>query len=332
MRCAAASLSAGLAAYAITSMLLPKQASAKETKFVSPEILVLGDSQLSFGSGKLMLDFFENFDRHCKRFVNDPATLKRVSGMRTSMFGTRSTSLQSWVSTKGPAWRRMCEKDKTWGVNASVWGHNSTPKRLYYQIGEGKKYQFCRKGKTPLQAMLRDGYYTPDLLFFYLIGNGAGRLAKNPDAATSDVKRLVAQLPPDQKCIFMTTAPIHTPRRNRVRMKAETNLRKAFAAHGNRCTFVAALTPRSVAFIQGKRKYFRQNKRGKVKDPFHPDAQATRKFLSVIKPKMCRAVAKELGMQPMASSDVTSPSHLNQRMPSQSPVSANQTAHRAGPR
>ncbi|MGI9386920.1 MAG: hypothetical protein ACR2OX_05770, partial [Methyloligellaceae bacterium] len=191
--------------------------------------------------------------------------------------------------------------DKTWGVNSSVWGHNSNPKRLYHQIGEGKNYQFCKRGITPLQAMLKKGYYEPELLFFYLIGNGSGRMARNKSAAMSDVKRLIKQLPMETKCVFMSTAPIHTPRRNRTRIKAEANLKKAFAVNGNRCSFVRALTPRSVAFIQGKRKYFRRHKSGKVKDPFHPNEIATKKFLSLIKPAVCRAVAYELSMPVLAA-------------------------------
>ncbi len=277
-------------------------AAAKAKQFISPDILVLGDSQLSFGSGKLMLDFFTNFDRHCERHVDDKATLARISKMRTTMLGTRSTSLQSWVTTHGRAWNSMCVKDKTWGVNSSVWGHNSTPKRLYYQIGEGQKYQFCKRGKTPLQAMLRDDYYTPELVFFYLIGNGAKRLVEDSDAAASDVKRLVRQLPMHQKCVFMTTTPIHTPRRNKMRTQAEINLRKAFAAHGNRCTFVSAFKPKAVAGIQGKAKYFRRKKSGRVKDPFHPNEAATKLFLDLNKSDVCKAVASEL--TPMVVSDM----------------------------
>lgn len=286
----------------VTTTATAEARSKTKNGFVSPDILVLGDSQLSFGSGELMLDFFNNFDRHCKGHVKKEQTLARVAKMRTTMLGTRSTSLQSWVSTKGASWNRMCVKDKTWGVNSSVWGHNSTPKRLYHQIGEGKRFQFCRRGKTPLQNMLRKDYYTPELVFFYLIGNGAGRLAKDANAASSDVKRLVQQLPSHQKCVFMTTTPIHTPRRNRTRVKAEANLRKAFAEHANRCTFVSAFKPRAVSGIQGKARYFRRRKSGKVKDPFHPNAAATKLFLDLNKSDLCKAVASELA--PMVVSEM----------------------------
>ncbi|MEL7544736.1 MAG: SGNH/GDSL hydrolase family protein [Pseudomonadota bacterium] len=278
--------------------------------FVTPEILVLGDSQLSFGSGELMLDFFQNFDRHCRRFVDDATLRTRISNMRTQMIGARSTSLQSWVSKRGKAWSSLCKKDKSWGVNASVWGHNATPGRLYHQMGEGKKFDVCRKGLSPLQALLRRKYYAPDLLMFYLIGNGSGRLANNAKAAESDVAALMAQLPPSQKCLFMTTTPIHTPRRNRTRIKAERALKKAFERAGNRCSFVPALTPVSIASIQGKRQYFRRHKSGKVKDPFHPNEKATRKFLNVIKPKLCRAIAGELSMPQLAASEAPEKSHV----------------------
>ncbi|MEO0620252.1 MAG: hypothetical protein AAFZ01_13350, partial [Pseudomonadota bacterium] len=280
----------------VAAGLLARLSPAVAKPFVTPEILVLGDSQLSFGSGKLMLDFFQKFDRHCSRFVTDEALRKRIANMRTQMIGARSTSLQSWVTKSGKSWSSLCKKDKTWGVNASVWGHNATPGRLYHQMGEGKNFDVCRKELSPLQALLRRKYYAPDLLVFYLIGNGSGRLAKNARAADQDVAALVSQLPPMQKCVFMTTTPIHTPRRNRTRVKAERALKAAFARAGNRCTFVPALTPVSIAAIQGKRQYFRRHKSGKVKDPFHPNEKATRKFLSVIKPKFCRAIAGELSM------------------------------------
>jgi len=290
------------AAFVVSGTLLAMTGSTRAAgPFVSPDILVLGDSQLSFGSGKVMLDFFQHFDRHCAGIVKNSATLARVAKMRTTMIGTRSTSLQSWTSTKGPAWVRLCRKDPKWGVNASVWGHNSTPKRLYYQVGEGRNYQFCKQNKTPLQAMLRKGYYKPKLVFFYLIGNGSGRLAGNRKAASGDVKRLVAQLPENIKCVYMTTTPIHTPRRNRTRVRAEANLRKAFATQGNRCSFVSALKPQAVSAIQGKARYFRRRKSGKVKDPFHPNRTATRIFLRVNRVDMCTAVANELSMPMVAN-------------------------------
>ncbi|MEL6288503.1 MAG: SGNH/GDSL hydrolase family protein [Pseudomonadota bacterium] len=288
--------------------MVTANAPASAQGFVSPDILVIGDSQLSFGSGKQMLAFFERFATGCAAHVEDKKLRQRIERMKTQMLGVRSSSLQSWTSRKGAAWRALCRKDKTWGVNTSVWGHNATPGVLYHQIGEGRRFNFCRAGRTPLQNMLREDYYTPELVFFYLLGNGAGRVARNPKAAGEDVSRLVAQLPPTTKCIFMSTAPIHTPRRNRTRAAAQRNLAAAFEGTGQRCRFLPALTPEAIAAIQGKTKYFPRRKDGRLKDPFHPDKRATKKFLSIVKPKMCRMLADTLAMPRMAgSADAGSP-------------------------
>ncbi|MGI9405264.1 MAG: hypothetical protein ACR2O4_02740, partial [Hyphomicrobiaceae bacterium] len=194
--------------------------------------------------------------------------------------------------------------DKTWGVNASIWGHNSSPKRLYVQIGEGKKYRFCKKKFTPLEAMLSQGYYEPKLVVFYLLGNGASRWANHPERAEEDVNRLSEQIPVGTRCIFMTTAPSHTKWRNRIRMKAQARIQAAFAAGGNRCSFIAALTPESVAAIEGKNRYFRRRKNGTVKDPFHPDARATKKFLELNKKELCTAVTEAFEMKVVADNTI----------------------------
>jgi len=277
---------------------------AHGTSLQFPEILVLGDSQLSFGAGPVMLSFFKNIKKHCGSIIDQTPLLEMIEKKRTTLLGVRSTSLESWVTKKGRAWKAMCRKDKTWGVNASIWGFQQKRKTHYVQIGEGKKYQFCKKGKTPLEAMTMSGYYRPKLIMFYLLGNGAGRLAGNAKAATRDIERMIEQLPANTACIYMTTLPNYKKRINKTRLKAQAQIERAIAMHGNRCTFVRGMTQKVVAAIQGQSRYFRRKKSGKVKDPFHPDAAATKRVLALTSSALCRAVVDKLGMGNVASTNI----------------------------
>ena len=44
---------------------LPATGIAQTQGFQSPSIVILGDSQIPFGSGPVFLDFFENIKTHC---------------------------------------------------------------------------------------------------------------------------------------------------------------------------------------------------------------------------------------------------------------------------
>ena len=99
------------------------------------------------------------------------------------MIGTRSTSLQSWVIKKGRPWQLLCHKDKRWGVNASACSEVKPEKRCYEQIGEGELFQVGQPDQPPIRHLLAPGYNSPELLMIHIGGNGAARLARNPDLA-----------------------------------------------------------------------------------------------------------------------------------------------------
>ena len=273
-------------------LLSASLSSAKD--FRSTDIIVLGDSQLSFGAGPVLKDFFENLPARCASALNDPADIARLDGLRYGMLGTRSTSLQSWVQSSGSAWKQLCRKDKKHGVNASSWGTLRSGKRRFVQVGEGRKFQVCKNGRTPLQALFTQGYYRPKILMFFVGGNGAGRLAGSAKKTQNDVDRLVRSLPADAGCLFMTTVPIFTKKRNRTRVSAQKNLKAAFAKHGDRCTFISGFSKETLRAIEGRSQYFRRRKSGRVKDPFHPDKRATKKFFNLTRPALCRGLAKQL--------------------------------------
>ncbi len=259
--------------------------------FKTPEILMLGDSQLSFGAGEVVLDFFDNLKMRCEGIVDQTMLLEELQKMRTTLIGARSSSLQSWTTTSGWAYDRLCKKDPTWGVNASIWGHGRQEGVPYVQIGEHKNYDFCETGKTPIQAMFDEGY-KPSLLIFNILGNNAKRWAKDPKSAELDVTRLIEQTPAHLPCIYMSTLPIHTKRRNTQRYKAQEAIKAAFEKAGNRCAFVETLDKKTISLIQGQNKYFKRKKNGQVKDPFHPQKAAARKIYELKRTEICQAIGK----------------------------------------
>ena len=278
----------GVAMFASSSFaILPASAA---NKFKSPEILMLGDSQLSFGAGEVVLDLFQNIEARCEGVVDQKMLLSELQKMRKTLVGARSSSLQSWTTTSGWAYDRLCKKDPTWGVNASIWGDGRPRNTPYVQIGEHKDYQFCKKGKTPMQAMF-DAGYNPKLLIFNILGNNAKRWAKNPKSAEIDVAKFIEQTPAHLPCIYMSTLPIHTKRRNTQRYKAQTAIKAAFEKANNRCSFVEILDKKTIKLIQGQNHYFKQ-KNGKVKDPFHPRKRAASKVYTLKTNEICNAIEK----------------------------------------
>ena len=261
---------------------------------LTTDILVLGDSQLSFGAGPVLSDFFSNLQAQCADTVTNKSDLSLLSNRRFAMIGTRSTSLQSWVNNDGRAWELLCHKDKKWGVNASAWGTVKPPERRYVQIGEGEDFQFCRLPETPLQNLFATGYYQPRLLMIFVGGNGAGRLARRPQAAHQDVQRFVRGLPPDTGCLFMMTAPVLSAEDNMVRGQAQANLRNAFAAPPATCSFVDGHTAATRAAIEGQVQYFKRDDAGKVTDPHHANAAAAAEFLAARRAPLCRAIVEQL--------------------------------------
>jgi hypothetical protein len=101
----------------------------------------------------------------------------------------------------------------------------------------------------------------------------------SPDAALQDVRALLADLPPGQPCIFMTSAPPYGEKAVRLRQKAQDNIEARLRPAGGQCSFVPGFTPRRFRENQGNAANFRRNASGKVKDPYHPTEAAARRFL-----------------------------------------------------
>ncbi|MBO9401327.1 SGNH/GDSL hydrolase family protein [Shimia sp. R9_3] len=267
---------------------------AMADSFTSPEILIIGDSQISFGSGPAFLEFFSDIKEHCHPDSEQKKHLKRLGEMRVGVIGVRSSSIDSWTARSGRAKDTICKVDPKWKVNAGTYGFVNKSGNKYVQIGQGKEYQFCAPGTSPLEEMLREGYYDPKLILMTFLGNSAKRWANSPEAAVRDVERLQAQLPADLPCIFMTTAPAYKKKIVDLRLRAQKNLMDAFKTTGLRCSFVPGATPETVAANQGNKDYFRLNKNGMVKDPYHPNAAAAKNFFALEMDQICNAIFDQI--------------------------------------
>lgn len=251
----------------------------------SPDILVLGDSQLSFGAGAAFIALFDSMEGTCGL----------APGSSTGVIGVRSTSLRSWTATTGAARSAICDVDATWDVNAGVYGTLSQGRNPYVQIGRGDQFQFCSAERSPLQAVFHDGYYQPELLIMFMMGNAAERWASSPEAALEDVRSFVDDLPHGQPCIFMTSAPTYREESVRLRQRAQENLARAFDHVGGQCSFVPGFTAETIRLNMGNAANFRRNAAGRVHDPFHPTEASARQFLNLQRETLCLAMARQLG-------------------------------------
>lgn len=263
--------------------------------FRSPDILVLGDSQISFGSGPVFMDFLSDLDARCAPTGRDKRRLKDLNQQSVAVIGVRSSSIHSWMARSGAAKGSICDVDKKWKVNAGTYGTVNKTDNPFKQMGQGRNYQFCMADQSPFEAMFREGYYDPDLLILSFLGNAARRWADNPDLALSDAQRLSAHLPENLPCVFMTTAPAHTKKVANLRERAQKNIKSAFAKTGNRCVFVEGITPDTTAANQSTPRFFRRTESGKVKDPYHPNERGARHFFDLQTPAICKAVFTALG-------------------------------------
>ncbi len=259
-----------------------------------PDILILGDSQISFGAGKIYNEFFSGIPNHCASYIPAGRGIPALHNANTAALGVRSTGLHSWVARDEQTKATICEVDQKYGVNAGAYGVGGNPERAFVQIGKGPHYQFCTPGRSPFEELFANGYYTPDLLVLAFLGNASKRWADNPDLARRDVLQTLNQIPAGIPCMFMTTVPVHGAEVNARRTRAQTNIKAAFDLYG-RCDFVEGYTPEVVAEIEGNAKYFRRRDDGSVKDPFHPGPAAVRHFVTLNTPQICRAVFNQLG-------------------------------------
>lgn len=267
---------------------------AQTEEFISPEILILGDSQITFGSGPAFLEFFTDIKKHCGPNETQKEHLRKLGEMRVGVIGVRSSSIHTWTARSGRSKDVICKEDRKWRVNAGTYGFVNMSDNRYVQIGKGKEYQFCAPKKSAFEEMFREGYYDPKLLLMSFLGNSAKRWAKSEEAAIEDVTRMMEQLPPDIPCIFMTTAPAYKKSIVDLRLKAQKNLMSAFEKTGSHCTFVPGNTPQTVAANQGNKHYFRLNKNGMVKDPFHPNTQAAKNFFALEMDGICNAIFNQV--------------------------------------
>ena len=254
-------------------------------KNYSPEILVIGDSQISFGAGKVYLEFFAGLSK----------TIPQLSEYETASIGVRSTSLQHWTTREeGKIKDVICEIDKTWGVNAGVYGIEGNKKRKYVNMGQGDAYQFCKPNMSAFEAMFENGYYQPKLLILAFLGNSADRWAQAPEKALADVENTVSQIPQDIPCIFLTTSPSYDEATNDIRWQAQANIKRAFEESSSRCSFIEGFTAETIAAAQGNKDFFKTNDEGKVTDIHHPNLDAARRFFELRKDELSKAVSEQL--------------------------------------
>ncbi len=260
------------------------QTASAQDAFKSPDVLVLGDSQLSFGAGVAFIEFLKKNGKACGLNPN----------WSIGVLGVRSSSLRAWTARDGGGKKAICDVDPKWKVNAGSFGVINKTSNKYVQIGQGDAYQFCATGKSPFQSMFAGGYYNPKIFVMAFLGNATERWANSEADALDDVKRTMLDLPGDLPCIFMTTAPGYTAKINDERQRAQDNIEKAFKTAGKRCTFVQGYTPATIAANQGNAGKFRLKPDGTVKDPYHPTENSAREFLSLIKGSLCNAFRTEL--------------------------------------
>ncbi len=250
-----------------------------------PDILILGDSQLTFGSGPAFVDLFTDMAGSCGL----------DAGSTVGVIGVRSSTIRAWTGDSRRSRSAICDVDPTWQVNAGVYGTLSQGENPYVQIGRGDQFQFCQSGQSPLEAVFANDYYNPKLLVMFLLGNAAERWANDPNAALADVQAMMADLPDDQPCIFMTTAPTFGQVVVEMRLRAQNNLQLAFQQSGRQCSFVAGYTTETIAANLGNAQHFRRRASGSVRDPFHPTEEAARVFLGLERDAVCAAVQAQLG-------------------------------------
>lgn len=274
---AAAFLSAALAAPSIA-----RDAAA-------PDILVLGDSQLSFGLGPAMLDLLGDLDARCAALGEAPPL--GGDSVTVGVLGVRSTAPHSWAARPRKGKRFICEKDQTWGSNAAVYGALAPDGVKWRQVGEGPLKPICAAGRAPLAALLAEPRFKPKLIVMMFMGNAVFRWADSPTRAAEDARETAALLPADIGCVFATTAPSFEAKRNRRRLKAQAAIRAGVAAAAA-CEPVDGLTAATIAAIEGNAPAFRRNRAGAVIDAHHPTELGAQLWLDAVAPRFCRAIAR----------------------------------------
>lgn len=250
------------------------------------EILVIGDSQISFGAGAAYQAFFSNLGASCA------ITSPRWSTPKSAAIGVRSTSLRSWTTEQGPDKSTLCDVDPKFGVNAGTYGISSTTGRTFVQIGKDPDYPFCTAGRSGLQALFASPGYTPDLVVLAFLGNDADRW-QSASLAAQDVRAAAAQIPQGTACIFLSTMPVYDAASNNKRAIAQTHF--AQAATQTRCAVVQGHSPATRSAIESNPQFFRTNANGEVIDTSHANQAAASEFVRLKTPALCAAVRAQAG-------------------------------------
>ena len=166
--------------------------------FQSPDVLILGDSQITFGAGPAYFDFFKNLTQSCRATGAKRQKLKTLTRNSVAVIGVRSTSLPDWSSKTSKGKTDICDVDPNLKRNAGAFGTVNLVRSKYVQIGQGSEFQFCKPNLSPIKAALQPDYYQPKLLVLSFLGNTTDRWAKSPNTARADVKRMLAEIPTGQ--------------------------------------------------------------------------------------------------------------------------------------
>ena len=277
---------------ALAFALIGQGAIAEE--FDSPEILILGDSQLPFGSGEAFVEFFADLATSCQATPEQMAELEKLGEVDVAAIGVRSTSLPTWLTTSRRGKKALCEVDPNWRVNAGSFGVINQTENKYVQIGRGAAYQFCAPGQSAFETMFREDYYRPKITLMTFLGNSSQRWADSLEAAIEDVTKMNAQLPDDMGCIFMSTQPAYKESIVEMRQLAQDHLAMAFEITGSQCSFVNGMTEATIASHQGNASFYRRRSNGSVKDPYHPNEAAAAAFFSIQREAICAAVFEQI--------------------------------------
>jgi hypothetical protein len=249
------------------------------------EVLILGDSQISFGAGQAYRAFFGNLAASCAGLPRPFATARAMA------IGVRSSALHHWT-TKDPRARGViCDVDEKFGVNAGSYGVTS-PGLSYVQIGADAAYPFCPADRPSLSAVFDAPGFDPDLVILGFLGNATQRW-QSASTARADWQAAEQQIPAGTACIAMTTIPSFEAGENQRRSAAQTNLAQAVNASG-RCAFVPGFTPATLAEFEGNTSHFRTNADGAVTDPRHPTASSAATFVALQTPAFCAAISQVL--------------------------------------
>jgi hypothetical protein len=258
------------------------------------DVLVLGDSQITFGLAPPLLSFFEMPVAHCAAYWPQGTRVDLPDEPTVGVIGVRSTSLGSWISRTDRGKSALCDVDKRWRANAGSYGVLNSSENPYVQIGRDRNLDFCESGQSAFETMFQHEQYMPRLLVLSFLGNGAERWASDPAAALADVQSTMAQLPADLPCIFMTTTPVYHERTAVLRSRAQDNIVAAFRQAGSRCSIVQGHTPETLALNVGNPRHFRQRSSGAVRDPYHPTREAQQAAVNLLTGAICGALAEQL--------------------------------------